>query len=82
MAAMKLPRELVAHAKRMISRIFASFRHACVEEIGADDGVADPILALNWTGRRPIARLCAMAVHVRHTAPTVRRKKRGEGSAG
>jgi hypothetical protein len=56
MARMKSPRELVPHAKRMISRIFGSFEIVCTKKIEANEDVADPVLAFKpKLLRRPFA---------------------------
>jgi hypothetical protein len=63
MATMKSPRELILHAKRMISRIFGSFELVCAEKIEAGDGTADPILAFKSKNNSDAARLRDRAEH-------------------
>jgi hypothetical protein len=63
MASMKSPRELIPHAKRMISRIFSSFELVCAEKIEAADGTADPILAFKPKNNSDAAGLRDRAEH-------------------
>jgi hypothetical protein len=57
MATTKSPRELIPHAKRMISRILRSFELVCAGKIDAGGSAADPVLAFKSKNNSDIVRL-------------------------